>query len=138
MDKKKSISIDEFFRWLEIIKKDFKKENEKRFVYKEIEVWKGEYREVQLMIADTWKKIIYGFNDITDLLNHQTNIIEELIIALRTYDDENADLLGKRIKDLEDFEECVDKAKELKAENQQLRKENEELKEKIRVITCQK
>ena len=138
MDKKTSISIDEFFRWLEIIKKDFKKENEKRFVYKEIEVWKGEYREVQLMIADTWKKIIYGFNDITDLLNHQTNIIEELIIALRTYDDENADLLGKRIKDLEDFEECVDKAKELKAENQQLRKENEELKEKIRVITCQK
>ena len=60
---------------------------------------------------------------------------------LNSLDDENAELLSGRIKDLEHFEECVEKAKELKSENELLKqkisnaiaiaKENQELNLKL-------
>lgn len=63
---------------------------------------------------------LYTDDEVVDVLNEQQKEINEL-------NQENADLLGDKIRSLDEFEKCTDKLKakilELKEENEQLKKD---------------
>lgn len=72
-------------------------------------------------IFDNETKKRYSFKN-TDVNLALWEVIRDLSEESASLDDENARLLSERIKDLEYFEECVNKAKELKEENKKLEK----------------
>lgn len=79
-------------------------------------------------IVDKWGGIydsktdrVLDVNDVEHKLNEQQVTIDKL-------DQENADLLGARIKAQEEWEKCTDK---LKVKILQLQEENERLKQKL-------
>lgn len=87
-------------------------------------------------IFDNKTKKRYSFKNI-DVNLALWEVIRDLSEESASLDDENARLLSERIKDFEHFEECVNKAKELKEKNKQLKEEiraypiNEEYTEEI-------
>ena len=67
------------------------------------------------VITDTDENYSYEeLYEVAELLNEQQATINKL-------NEENAKLLSERIKDCEEFEECVNKAQSLKKENERLK-----------------
>lgn len=79
--------------------------------------------EKQFYICEGEDNIRGNFGEVDKPLNNTeiVNLLNERQATINKLNEENAKLLSERIKDCEEFEECVNKAQSLKKENERLK-----------------